>query len=96
VKARSSGLKGTSIAICDFPCWYLGITLVTEDAQDVVATVWDSPTTTTTDDTEVDYVKCTDETLNVCHIMRFPVWCSKGISVVLSAVQGDYIVWFAK
>ena len=95
MKAKSSGLKAASAAICASPCWYLGISLVTDDSDDVLATVWDSPDATITDDTVVDYVKGCDENLNPCHIMQFPVWCSKGITVLLDAAEGDYVVWYA-
>lgn len=95
MKAISSGLKAADAAIFAAPCWYLGISIVGDDGTDVVATVWDSPDTTTTNDTEIDYIKCTDEKYNMCHIMKFPVWCAKGISVVMDAAEGDYIVWYA-
>jgi len=95
MKAKSSGLKAASAVIFAHPCWYLGCTLVTDTGTDVLATVWNSATSTTTNDDEMDYLKCTDETLNECHIMSKPLWCSDGIYVQLDAAEGDYIVWYA-
>ena len=94
MKAKSSGLLHVSAAVCDKPCFYLGITLVTDGTKDVIATVFDDPDSAA--GVEVDYLQCSDESLNECHIMRFPVWCAYGIWVELDAVEGDYIVWYAR
>ena len=93
MKAISSGIKAADAAIHAGACWYLGITIVTDGTKDVIATVYDDPDSS--DGTEVDYVQCSDEMLNVCHMLRFPVWCANGIYVEMDAAEGDYIVWYA-
>jgi len=100
MKAISSSLQAASAVIFAGSCWYLGGTLVTDPtnggtAKDVIMTIWDSPTSTTTDDVEIDYFQGSDEVLNECHILEEPVWCSKGIYAKLDAAEGDYIVWYA-
>ena len=95
MKAISSGLKAASDAIHAGPCWYLGAVHVTDTSADNVMTVWDSPDTTVTNDTEIDYFIGEDTVKTLCHIMKEPVWCSKGISCVLDAADASYIVWYA-
>ena len=81
-------------------CWYLGGTLVTDPtnggtAKDVKLVIWDSPDSTLTNDTEVDYYQCSDEVLNESHLSGEPIWCANGIYAKLDAKEGDYIVWYA-
>ena len=95
MKALSSGSKAASAAIHNGACWYLGMVLVADAGTDCLATVWDSPDTTVTNDTVLDLVKGSDEDISPRSILVHPVWCSKGISVVLDAAEGDYVVWYA-
>jgi len=92
MKAISSSLQAADSAIFAGPCWYLGATIVATDGSSIV--IWDSPTSTTTDDVEVDYFKCTAEKLSECHILKNPVWCSKGIYTIKSGTV-SVIVWYA-
>jgi hypothetical protein len=92
MKAISSGLQAGDSAISAGPCWYLGATIVATDGSSIK--IWDSETTTTTNDTEIDYFKCTAEKLSECHILKNPIWCSKGISTVKSGTV-SVIVWYA-
>ena len=95
MKAKSSGLKTNSAAICDKPCFYLGTTVVGDNTKDLILTIFDNASTGA--GTEVDYFQCTDENYNVCHIMRFPVWCANGIYGKMDvASEGDFIVWYAR
>jgi len=95
MRAISSGLQAASAAIFAGPCFYLGAVHVTDGSADNVMTVWDSPDTTVTNDTEVDYFVGEDTVKTLCHIMKEPVWCAKGISCVLDAADGKYIVYYA-
>ena len=96
MKAKSSGIKAASAVIHAHPCWYLGMSIRDDgSATDVIANVWDSETTTTTNDVQIDVLQCSDEVRNECHVMQFPIWCSKGITVLLDAAEGDYVVWYA-
>lgn len=95
MKVLSSGLQAASAAIHDGPCFFCGYSLVTDDTKDVLMTVWDSPDSTTTNDTVVGYAKCSDESLTVHEMFTHPIWCSKGIYAALDAAEGDYIIYYA-
>ncbi len=95
MKVLSSGLQADSAVIHDGPCFFCGYSLVTDDTTDVLMTVWDSPDSTTTNDTVVGYAKCADETLTVHEMFPYPIWCSKGIYAELDAAEGDYIIYYA-
>lgn len=99
MKAKSSGLQTNSAQIIVEPCWYLGTTVVADNATDLILAVWDSKDLNVDADSMdivVDYLQCTDENYNQCHIMRFPVWCPQGIYAKMdTASEGDYIVWYA-
>ena len=92
MKAKSSGLNAASAAVYAKPCFYLGCTVVGANA--ATLKVWDSPTTTTSGDTEIDYIKCTTQKYNISHILEVPVWCAKGISGVITGTA-SYIIWYA-
>jgi hypothetical protein len=94
MKAISSGIQTGDAAIHDDSCWYLGTTAVGDDGTDTKLVIWDNASAGS--GTEVDYIQCTDENYNVCHIMKFPVWCANGIYAEAD-VSGevDYIVWYA-
>jgi len=81
MKAISSGLKTNDAAIFAGPCWYLGASV------GAAAVIWNSENTTTTDDTEIDTFAAAG-----FHSLKEPVWCSKGISGIIT---GNFIVWYA-
>ena len=93
---RSSGLQAASAVIHDGPCFYWGASVVTDDTKDVILTVWDSPNSTTTNDIVIDYLKCSDETLNVFHTFAQPVHCPNGLYAALDAAEGDYVIYFSE
>lgn len=92
MKAMSIGLKTSDTSVHDGSCWYLGATVV--GANDATLTIWDSPDSTLTGDIEVDYFKCTTEKYNICHILKNPIWCSRGIYPKKSGTV-SVIVWYA-
>jgi len=92
MKAMSIGLKATDIVVHAHPCWYLGATVVGENG--ATLTIWDSPDSTTDNDVEIDYFKCTTQKYNICHILKEPVWCSKGIFPIKTGTV-SVIVWYA-
>ena len=80
MKIKSSDKVTNSAMVHAGPCWYLGIsTSATYD-------VWDSETTSTSNDIEVDYA------LAAGSYSPGPIWCSKGIYV---AITGDFVAWYA-
>ena len=77
---KSRGKITNSAVVFDSPCWYLGIsTSATYD-------VWDSPTSDTTGDIEVDYAAAAGS------YSPGPIWCAKGIYI---AITGNFVAWYA-
>ena len=77
---RSSGKVTNSAVVFAGSCWYLGIsTSATYD-------VWDSPTSVTDGDVEVDYAAAAGS------YSPGPIWCAKGCYV---AITGNFIAWYA-
>lgn len=93
MKAISSSLKDDDDVIFAHPCWYLGGTVVTDGAADVILTIYDNASEAS--GTEIDYFKCTDEVLTEFHSLEYPVWCANGIYAEMDAKEGDYIIWYA-
>ena len=93
MKAISSGLQDDDAVIFAHPCWYLGATVVTDDLDDVILTIYDNATEAS--GTKIDYFRCTDEVLNKVHILEYPIWCANGIYADMDLKEGDYIIWYA-
>ena len=95
MKILSSGLQDASAVISAKPCYLWGFSLVTDDSKDVLMTLWDSETSTTTNDVVVGYAKCSDESLTVHEMFPYPVYCAKGLYAALDAAEGDYIIYYS-
>lgn len=77
---KSSGKITNSAVVFAGPCFYLGI------SASATYDVWDSPTSETTGDIEVDYSAAAGS------YSPGPIWCAKGIYVVIT---GNFIVWYS-
>lgn len=80
MKILSSDKQTNSAVVHAGACWYFGI------SASATYDVWDSPTSTTSGDIEVDYAA------QAGSYSPGPIWCAKGIYV---AITGDWVAWYA-
>lgn len=80
MQIKSSGKVTNSKMVFPGPCYYIGI------SASATYVVWDSETTVTDGDIEVDYAAAAGS------YSPGPIWCAKGIYVVIT---GDFVAWYA-
>jgi len=89
---KSSGKISATGAAVAAPCKFIGVTLVGDTAKEPTLTLYDDPDSA--HGTVLAFLMVSDETHFASFMLPKPIRCANGIWGVLSAAEGDFIVYY--